>query len=299
MGSRPTPFTPSSGPASGPRIEGLPADVIDALVARADGVPLYLEELTKSLLESRAARGVEAIPASLADSLMGRLDRLSTAKEVAQRAAALGREFGYPLLAAMVGMDEAALRHGLGRLVDAEIVFARGEPPAATYTFKHALIQETAYQSLLKRTRQQLHARTAQVLEERFPERIAAEPEVLARHLRPGGAGDASDHALPAGGRARHAAIGERGSHRPSAARPRARRDAAGDARAGARGADGARGERGELDLVRERAEEVLALPEGLGFPAHLGWGRVLRGLGTGRVGGGRGGHRGDAAGAG
>jgi tetratricopeptide (TPR) repeat protein len=160
----------------------LPAATLDALVARADGVPLFVEELTKAMAEPGAARGVEAIPVSLADSLMGRLDRLSTAKEVAQRAAVLGREFGYALLAATVGMDEAALRQGLARLVDAEILFARGEPPAATYTFKHALIQETAYQSLLKRARQQLHARTAHALEERFPERVAAEPEVLARH---------------------------------------------------------------------------------------------------------------------
>ncbi len=165
----------------------LPADTLDALVARADGVPLYLEELTKAVTEPGAARGVEAIPATLADSLMARLDRLSTAKEVAQRAAVLGREFGYPLLAAMAVLDEAALRHGLARLVDAEILFARGEPPAATYTFKHALIEEMAYQSLLKRTRQQLHARVAQVLEERFPERVAAEPEVIARHYEQAG----------------------------------------------------------------------------------------------------------------
>ncbi len=165
----------------------LPAATLDTLVARADGVPLYVEELTKAMAEPGAARGVEAIPASLADSLMGRLDRLSTAKEVAQRAAVLGREFGYPLLAAMVGMHEAALRQGLRRLVDAEIFFARGEPPAATYTFKHALIQETAYQSLLKRARQQLHARVAQVLVERFPERVASEPEAIARHYEQAG----------------------------------------------------------------------------------------------------------------
>jgi class 3 adenylate cyclase/predicted ATPase len=164
----------------------LPAATLDALVARADGVPLYVEELTKAvttpLATPGAAHGVEVIPASLADALMGRLDRLSMAKEVAQRAAVLGREFGYPLLAATAGLDEAALRQGLARLVDAEILFARGEPPAASYTFKHALIQETAYQSLLKRTRQQLHARVAEVLEERFPERVASEPEVVARH---------------------------------------------------------------------------------------------------------------------
>jgi class 3 adenylate cyclase/predicted ATPase len=178
----------------------LPAATLDALVARADGVPLFVEELTKAVMEPGAAHGVEAIPASLADSLMARLDRLSAAKEVAQRAAVLGREFGYPLLAAMVGMDEAALRQGLGRLVDAEILFARGEPPTATYTFKHALIQETAYQSLLKRTRQQLHARVAQVLEERFSERVASEPEVIARHYDQAGlAAQASAHYQRAG----------------------------------------------------------------------------------------------------
>ena len=193
----------------------LPAATLDALVARADGVPLYVEELTKAVAEPGAARGVEAIPASLADSLMARLDRLSAAKEVAQRAAVLGREFGYPLLAAMAGMDEAALRHGLARLVDAEILFARGEPPAATYTFKHALIQETAYQSLLKRTRQQLHARVAQVLEERFPERVAAEPEVVARHYDQAGLRRRRDRALPAGGRA--GARSGRRTRRPSA----------------------------------------------------------------------------------
>jgi len=181
----------------------LPAATLDALVARADGVPLYVEELTKALATPGAERGVEAIPASLADSLMARLDRLSAAKEVAQRAAVLGREFGYPLLAAMVGMDEVALRHGLGRLVDAEILFARGEPPAATYTFKHALIQETAYQSLLKRTRQQLHARVAQVLEAHFPERVASDPEVIARHYDQAGlAAQAIAHYQGAGERA-------------------------------------------------------------------------------------------------
>ena len=162
--------------------EALPVATLDALVTRADGVPLYVEELTRSVVEPGTARSVEAIPATLADSLMGRLDRLSTAKEVAQRAAVLGREFAYPLLTAVAGLEEAGLRHGLARLVEAEIVFARGEPPEATYTFKHALVQEAAYGSLLKRTRQQLHARIARVLEERFPDRVASEPEVIARH---------------------------------------------------------------------------------------------------------------------
>jgi predicted ATPase len=129
----------------------LPDDTREAVVARADGVPLYIEELTKTVAAPGAARSVAAIPATLADSLMARLDRLSAAKAVAQRAAVLGREFGYPLLAATAGLNEAALRHGLARLVDAEILFPRGEPPAATYTFKHALIQETAYQPAFPR----------------------------------------------------------------------------------------------------------------------------------------------------
>src|SRR5262249_50065225 len=103
-------------------------------------------------------------------------------KEVAQRAAVLGREFGYPLLAATAGLGEPALRHGLGRLADAEILFARGGPPGAPHIFQHALVQGAAYQPAPKRTRRPLHTRGAQVLEERFPERVAAEPEVVARH---------------------------------------------------------------------------------------------------------------------
>ena len=244
----------------------LAAATRDALVARADGVPLYVEELTKAVVEPGAARSVAAIPATLADSLMARLDRLSAAKEVAQRAAVLGREFGYPLLAATAGLDEAALRHGLARLVDAEILFARGEPPAATYTFKHALIQETAYQSLLKRTRQQLHARVAQVLEERFPERVAAEPEVVARHAeaRRGSPRTAVTYYQRAGERAR-ATVGARGGDRRSlrkrdrAASGRCRETRERDARearaaAGARGA--ARQRRGYAHAETEAAYE-------------------------------------------
>src|SRR5262249_56160180 len=122
--------------------------------------------------EADVARRVGAIPATLADSLMARLDRLSAAKEVAQRAAVLGREFPYALLAAVAEMDEAALRQGLARLVEAEILFVRGEPPSAAYTFKHALVQEAAYGSLLKRTRQQLHGRVVEVLVGQFHGRV-------------------------------------------------------------------------------------------------------------------------------
>jgi class 3 adenylate cyclase/tetratricopeptide (TPR) repeat protein len=166
----------------GARTPTLSDAMIDAIVARADGIPLYLEELTRTILEPGMALRVEEIPASLADSLMARLDRLSGAKEVAQRASVLGREFSYPLLAAVVGMEEAALRRGLTRLDEAEILFVRGEPPQSSYTFKHALVQEAAYESLLKRTRRQLHGRIVEVLLAQFPERAAAEPEVMARH---------------------------------------------------------------------------------------------------------------------
>ncbi len=161
--------------------------MVDAIVARADGIPLFLEELTRTILEPGVARRVEEIPATLADSLMARLDRLSAAKEVAQRASVLGREFSYRLLAAVVELEEAALRDGLARLDEAEILFVRGEPPQSSYIFKHALVQEAAYESLLKRTRRQLHARVVEVLLAQFPERAAAEPEVMARHAELGG----------------------------------------------------------------------------------------------------------------
>jgi tetratricopeptide (TPR) repeat protein len=170
--------------------ETVPAETLEALVARADGVPLYVEELTKAVAEPGAARGADAIPSTLAGSLMARLDRLATAKQVAQRAAVLGREFGYPLLAAVAEMEEPGLRQGLARLVDAEIIFQRGEPPEATYTFKHALVQEAAYESLLKRTRQQLHGRVVDVLREQFPERVEREPELVARHAEAAGRSD-------------------------------------------------------------------------------------------------------------
>ena len=161
----------------------LPAEMIDTLVARADGVPLYIEELTKSVAGPDVARGVDAIPATLADALMARLDRLSAAKEVAQRGAVLGREFPYALLAAVAGMDESGLQRGLVRLVEAEILFVRGEPPSAVYTFKHALVQEAAYAALLKRTRHQLHGCVVDVL----CGQPDAEPAVIAKHAEAAG----------------------------------------------------------------------------------------------------------------
>ncbi len=164
----------------------LPPAIVDAIIARADGIPLYIEELTRMAVESGLAStpGALTIPATLQDSLMARLDHLGAAKEVAQRASVLGREFPYRLLADVAGMDETTLRVGLRGLADAELLFARGEPPEATYTFKHALIQEAAYESLLKRTRQQLHARVARAIE------ATADPEVTARHYEAAGVAD-------------------------------------------------------------------------------------------------------------
>jgi class 3 adenylate cyclase/tetratricopeptide (TPR) repeat protein len=167
--------------------ETMPAETLEALVARADGVPLYVEELTKAVAEPGAARGADAIPTTLAGSLMARLDRLSTAKEVAQRAAVLGREFRYRLLASIAGRDEGTLCEDLERLVEAEILFVRGVAPHATYTFKHALVQEAAYGSLLKRTRQQLHGAVLDALVGRFLNLVATEPEVAARHAEAAG----------------------------------------------------------------------------------------------------------------
>jgi adenylate cyclase len=142
-------------------------------------VPLFVEELTKAVLET----GETTIPASLHDSLMARLDRIPEVKEIAQIAACIGREFDYPLLAAVVDQTESSLRSALDRLAAAELVFRRGTPPEASYRFKHTLVQDAAYASLLHRRRQELHARIGEVLEQRFPNRAEAEPETLAHHF--------------------------------------------------------------------------------------------------------------------
>src|SRR5437763_13479558 len=163
----------------------LPPEVLGEIAARTDGVPLFVEELTKAVLEAGAAG--TAVPASLHASLMARLDRAPGVKEVAQVAACLGREFAYPLLAAISPVPELELRAALERLAAAELVFARGEPPEAIYTFKHALVRDAAHESLLRTRRRELHARIARALEERFPETADAEPELLARHCAEAG----------------------------------------------------------------------------------------------------------------
>src|SRR5262249_13087327 len=155
--------------------------------------PLFVEELTKTVLESGFLHAAHdhyelagtlpplAIPTSLHDALMARLDRLSTVKSIAQLGATLGRQFPYALLQAVAQLDDAALQRALGQLVQAELLYQRGVPPQATYLFKHALIQDAAYQSLLKSTRQQYHQRIAQVLTEQFPETAETQPELLAQ----------------------------------------------------------------------------------------------------------------------
>jgi predicted ATPase len=177
----------------------LPAEVVEQVVAKTDGVPLFVEELTKMVLESGLLQAREeryeltgplpplAIPTTLHDSLMARLDRLATVKGLAQLGATLGREFAYALLQAVSPWDEGTLHRGLHQLVGAEFLYQQGLPPQATYRFKHALIQDAAYQSLLRSTRQQHHQRIAQVLEAQFPEIAETQPELLAHHCTEAG----------------------------------------------------------------------------------------------------------------
>jgi predicted ATPase len=182
----------------------LPAEVVQHIVAKTDGVPLYVEELTKMLLDSALLREDAdqyvltgplhsmAIPATLQDALMARLDQLPTAKEVAQVGAVLGREFTYEMLQALATQDEATVQAGLAQLVGAELLYQRGRPPRATYRFKHALIQDAAYASLLKSTRQRLHQQMVQLCEARFPEVVETQPEVVARHCTAAGQDEAA-----------------------------------------------------------------------------------------------------------
>jgi predicted ATPase len=177
----------------------LPPQVLVQITEKTDGIPLFVEEMTKAILESGSLKAVDdhyelagslstfAIPVTLQDSLMARLDRLMTGKVIAQLGATIGRQFSYELLQKISTLDGRTLPRELGRLVAAELVYQRGLPPQATYTFKHALIQDIAYQSLLKSTRQQYHQRIAQVLEEQFPETTETQPELLAHHYTEAG----------------------------------------------------------------------------------------------------------------
>ena len=177
----------------------LPREMMRQIIDRTDGIPLFIEELTKTILESgllveddgrfRLDRPLPplAIPATLQDSLMARLDRLAPVKEVAQIGAAIGRDFSYTLLRCVAGRDDLTLNTALRQLEEAELLLRRGTPPEASYSFKHALVQEAAYESLLKSRRQLLHKHIGDVLREQFPAVAETEPEVVAYHFTEAG----------------------------------------------------------------------------------------------------------------
>ena len=177
----------------------LPADVQAHIVTKTDGVPLYVEELTKALMESdllqeeaeqyvlTGSLSEATIPATLQDSLMARLDRLASVKEVAQLGAVVGREFAYDMLQSLAGLEEPVLQERLAQLVEAELLYQRGRPPRATYIFKHALVQDVAYQSLLRRTRQHYHQQVAQLMEQRFVDLAQTDPDLVAHHYTEAG----------------------------------------------------------------------------------------------------------------
>jgi predicted ATPase len=181
------------------RGKALPEEVVDEIITKTDGIPLFVEELTKTVLEADFLEETAdayvlcqpldrlAIPSTLNDSLMARLDRLRPIKEVAQLAACIGREFDYRLMAAISPLSDEQLQEALDQLVGAELVFRRGAPPDASFTFKHALVRDAAHESLLKSKRAQLHGRIAEVLEKRFSQRAEAEPELIARHFAEAG----------------------------------------------------------------------------------------------------------------
>ena len=195
--------------------KALPPEVVNQIVARTDGVPLFIEELTKTVLESGLLREAGnryeltgplpplAIPSTLHASLVARLDRLASVKDVAQIGAVIGREFTYSLIAAVSALPERDLQAAIAQLITAEMIFGRGVPPEATYIFKHALVQDAAYASLVRSRRQQLHALVAHALEQRFAAIAATEPEIVAHHFTQAGVPDAAiAYWLQAGGRA-------------------------------------------------------------------------------------------------
>ena len=176
----------------------LPASIRQDIIERTDGIPLFVEEMTKAVLEAESQGDAQqtaaaippsalAVPASLHASLMARLDRLGSAKDVAQIGAAIGREFSHPLLAAVMAEPEAKLQSALDRLMTAGLLFRQGVPPHATYLFKHALVQDAAYGTLLREPRRALHARIAETLESQFAEIAENQPELLARHCTEAG----------------------------------------------------------------------------------------------------------------
>jgi class 3 adenylate cyclase/predicted ATPase len=179
--------------------KALPKEIADQIIDRTDGVPLFIEELTKSVVESgiltkagdhysvAGPTALLAIPTTLQASLLARLDRLASTREVAQIGAALGRSFSHEVISAVAPTPQQRVDDALEQLVNAELIFRRGTPPDAEYTFKHALVQDAAYGTLLRSRRQQLHARIASTLESQFPDVVETQPELLGRHFGEGG----------------------------------------------------------------------------------------------------------------
>ena len=170
----------------------LPNQIVDGVAERTGGVPLFIEEVTRLLLERGEQGGVQAIPPTLQQSLMARLDRLGPAREVAQVGSVIGRDFSYALLRAVAGMEDAALQSALERLAEADIVLVQGVPPESEYRFKHALLQDAAYENLLKSRRQVLHRAVAEILHGDVTAGAAAEPELLAYHFTQAGMKEAA-----------------------------------------------------------------------------------------------------------
>ena len=190
----------------------LPRDIVEGVSERTGGVPLFVEEVTRLLLERGEQGGAQAIPPTLQQSLAARLDRLGSARETAQIGAVLGRGFSYALLQSVAGLDEGALQSALERLAEADILFVEGDGAQATYRFKHALIQDAAYDSLLKSRRQALHARAAEILRES----ASPEPEAIAHHFTAGRPRRSRDRMVGQGGRPGAAPLGLPGGDRPS-----------------------------------------------------------------------------------
>src|SRR6202020_1315020 len=178
--------------------KALPGNIRQDIMERTDGVPLFVEEMTKAVLEAESEGEAQrttaavpspalAVPASLHASLMARLDRLGAAKEVAQIGSAIGREFSHTLLASVVNKPEPELRSALDRLTAAGLLFRQGVPPRASYLFKHALVQDAAYGTLLREPRRVLHSRIAEALETQYAEIAESQPELLGRHFSEAG----------------------------------------------------------------------------------------------------------------
>jgi predicted ATPase len=195
--------------------KALPKEIADQIVDRADGIPLFIEELTKSVVESGIVSDTGdrytvigpvaplAIPTRRHASLLARLDRLAPTREMAQIGAALGRQFSHELISAVAAMPQQKIDDALTQLVHAELIFQRGTPPDAEYTFKHALVQDAAYTTLLRGRRQQIHARIAATLERQFPDIVAAQPQLLARHCAEAGFNEKAIGYCLKGGRSR------------------------------------------------------------------------------------------------